>query len=142
MPSIGQTVQIDTVTNQPREQKSIDGAACVTTGSAGQAHNRNLAAVATTNVPATNSAIWTSGVTDLEIVVPATASLTGVLVVYDAPSDAVAAAWLSDTGGASSDVAYDRLLPGTTTTKQFTAGITRIDFLAIGAATIVTIGAV
>ena len=119
-------------------------------GSSGQSHNRNINAASTTYSSATNSVTWTTPVTDIEVVVPNTASVTKVLVVYDAPSDAVASAWLSDIGSAGADVAYDWVLPNSRFSRQFAGvafgrtlpGIQRIDVLPFGANTAVGIGAV
>lgn len=128
-----------------------DGMLQVSTGSSGLSHNRNINAASTTYASATNSAQWPlAPVTDIEIVVPATASLTKVLVVYDAPSDAIAALLLADIGTINTDVAYDWVLPGTTKIRQFSGtvpgrtapGIMRIDVLPFGANTGIGIGAV
>ena len=130
-------------------QKFYDGFAAVSAGASGQSHNRNIAAASTIYASATNSATWLATITDVEIVVPATASLTKVLVVYDAQSDAIASAQLNDAGGAALDVAYDWVLPGTRLFRQFTGtmpgrttpGILRIDVLPFGANTGLGIGA-
>lgn len=121
---------------------NADDALAVATGSLGQARNRNIAAAATAYASATNSVTWTTAITDIEITVPNTASLTGVLVVYGAPNDAVASAWLTDAGSATSDIAYDYVLPNSKMTRQFSGGVTRIDVLPLGAITRVVIGAV
>lgn len=119
--------------------------------SEGPSHNRNIAAANTTYASATNSVQWLTGpVSDIEIVVPATASLTKVLVVYDAPSDAIAALQLADPGTPTTDVAYDRILPGTRLFRTFSGtvpgrtapGIMRIDVLPFGANTEIGVGAV
>lgn len=129
----------------------INGMGHVMVGSAGQAHNRNINAASSTYAAATNSSTWVTGVTDISITPLVTTTQGAVqngqacLVVYDAPNDATAAAWLADTGSASADVAYDLVYAGTTLTRQFTDGITRIDVLPIGTGNTVmrvTIGAV
>lgn len=118
------------------------GAALVATGAVGQAHNRNINAASSTYASATNTITWVSAVTDVSVQVPATASLSYVLVVYDAPNDAVASAWLADTGGAAVDVAYDLVQAGQTLNRQFSSGISRLDVLPVGAVTRVVVGAV
>lgn len=119
-----------------------DGNIAVIVGALGQAHNRNIAAANITYASTTNSVTWVTGVTEVEITVPNTASVIGVLVVYGAPNDAVASAWLNDLGSASSDVAYDYVLPNSVKSRQLSGGITRIDVLPLGANTRVIIGAV
>lgn len=107
-------------------------------GAVGMAHNRYLSAVATTDVPATNSVSFAApGVTEVTVILPATVGMTGLMAVFDAPNDVVAAAWL--TAGVSTardfDLQVSRMLPGTEKTFRFTDPITRVDFRAIGAAT-------
>ena len=117
---------------EPQPMKNVDG----------QSHNRNIAAANITYASASNSVTWTTAVTDIEITVPNTASVTGVLVVYGAPNDAVASAWLTDAGSATSDVAYDYVLPNSVKIRQLSAGVTRIDVLPLVANTRLVIGAV
>lgn len=96
---------------------------------------RNLAAANTTYASASNSVTWTPGfgVTEVTISAPTTASLTGILVVFDAPNDAVAAAWLADAGSATTDIQYVLVEPGFPRTFQFISQITRLDVLPLGA---------
>lgn len=102
----------------------------------GQARNRYLSACATTDVPSTNTVTFATAVTEVTVSVPTTASLTSVMAVFDAPSDAVAAAWLTEavTTSTAADLQAVRILPNTTRTFRFTDGLTRIDFRAVGAA--------
>lgn len=107
------------------------------TGKKGPMHNRYLSACATTDVVATNTVTFLSGVTEVTISVPTTASLTSVLAAFDAPSDIVASTWLTDsvTTSTATDLQTVRILPNTQVVFQFDEpGITRIDFRAIGAA--------
>lgn len=127
-----------TQNNQPRVVKSTDGAihardAFTATGSM---RGRYLSACATTDVPATNTVTFAAAVTEVTVSVPTTASLTSVMAVFDAPSDAVAAAWLTEaiTTSTAADLQAVRILPNSTRTFRFTDGITRIDFRAVGAA--------
>ena len=108
-------------------------------GKLGQMHNRYLSACATTDVVATNTITFASPITELTVMVPTTASLTSVLAVFDAPSDIVAATWLTDavTTSTATDLQAVRILPNNTETRTFQfpeSGITRVDFRAIGAA--------
>jgi len=104
----------------------------------GVARGRYLSAVATTDVPATNTVTFTTpGITEVTVSVPATASLTSVLMAVDASSDAVAAAWLTAavTTAKDFDLQAVRVLPGNVRTFRFSAPVTRLDFRAVGAAT-------
>ena len=138
-----------TYRNESGGMQAFSATGGIIVGSTGPSHNRNIAAANTAYASATNSATWLVPITDVEIVVPATASLTKVLVVYDAQSDAIASAQLNDAGAAGSDVAYDLVLPGTRLSRQFTGtvpgrtapGILRIDVLPFGANTALGIGA-
>ena len=134
--------QIDSLTGLPTNQVSVGNAAKVMVGSAGQARNRNIADASITYASAKNTVTWVLGVTDFEITVPNTASLIGVLVVYGAPNDSVASAWLTDAGSATSDVSYDYVLPNSVKSRQLSGGVTRIDVLPLGANTRLVIGAV
>lgn len=80
-------------------------------GITGVAHNRRLSSTATTYARATNGADFTAvgGVAEVYITAinpAATPSTTEdrVLVVFDAPSEAVATAWLADTGGQAVEI--------------------------------------
>lgn len=115
------------------------------TGKTGPLQGRYLSACATTDVPATNTVTFTSRINEVTITVPTTASLTSVMAVFDAPNDAVAAAWLTDaiTTSTSTSLQAVRILPNTTQTYQLAEpGVTRIDFRAIGAACPVFVEAV
>lgn len=121
------------------EIRSTAHALHVTVGSGGQTHNRNINAASSTWASATNTATWLSpGVTDISITPLVTTTQGAVqngqacLVVYDAPNDAVAAAWLADAGSSSTDVVYDLVMAGATLNRQFSSGISRIDVLPIG----------
>lgn len=114
-------------------------------GKKGPLHGRYLSACATTDVPATNTVTFKTGVTEVTITVPTTASLTSVMAVFDAPNDAVAAAWLTDavTMSTSTSLQAVRILPNTTQTYQLDdPGVKRIDFRAVGAACPVFVEAV
>lgn len=107
------------------------------TGTLAPMKNRYLSACATTDVVATNTVTFSSGVTEVTVTVPTTSSLTSVLAAFDAPSDIVAATWLTDsvTTSTATDLQTVRILPNTPTTFTFDEpGIKRIDFRAIGAA--------
>lgn len=108
----------------------------VETLASGVMRGRYLSACATTDVPATNSVTFSAAVNEVIVSVPTTASLTSVIAVFDAPSDAVAAAWLTEavTTSTAADLQAVRILPNSTRVFRFTDGITRIDFRAVGAA--------
>lgn len=109
-----------------------------------RSQNRNLNAANATYASATNSATWTSpGVNEVSITPIVTLTQGGLqnaqacLVVYDAPNDAVAAAWLADIGSVNADVEYDIVFVGQTLTRTFNsptgpAPIKRVDVLPIG----------
>lgn len=102
----------------------------------GQARNRYMSAAATTWAAATNSCTWPSpGVSEISVTVPTTASLTEVLVIASAPSDAyVSAAFAAgQVTSTTTDVATAVILPNTTKTFVFSSPITRLDFLPLGA---------
>ena len=118
-----------------------DGAAHVTTTKRGEAHNRNIAAAATTHPgdDSTNTATWTAAeeVTELSIRAieatgAASTSALGYLVVVNAPTAAIALAWLTDAGSASQDVQYEMGYYGEELIIKRTTNITRIDVLPIG----------
>lgn len=108
----------------------------VGSGVTSQARNRNIAAAATSWANATNTVTWTSGIYEVTVTVnlAAAASVTGALIVFDAPNDATASAWLSDAGSQSSDVQYAVVLNAQRQTFLLSAPITRLDVLALGAA--------
>lgn len=108
-----------------------------TTAGIALSKNRYLSACATTDVTATNTCTWDSpGITELTVLVPTTASLTSVMAVFDAPSDLVAATWLTAgvTTSTDADLLVVRVLPALERTFYFSAPITRVDFRAVGAA--------
>lgn len=101
---------------------------------------RTISAVATTydaTTPDKNKQTDATGIVELTLTVPLTASLTSVRVAFDASSNAVAKAWLDDTTVDADGIQYRTIVPGTTRTFHFSSPITRWDMLAIGAATIV-----
>lgn len=103
----------------------------------GQSHNRYLSAAALTWAAATNSCTWPSpGISEITITVPTTASLTSVIVIFDAPNDATEAAWAAAAivTSTNSDLNYAVVLPNTSRTFIFSNPITRIDFQPQGAA--------
>jgi hypothetical protein len=103
----------------------------------GMAKNRYLSAAATTWAAATNSCTWNpDGVNEITIAIPTTASLTNVLVVFDAPNDVVAANWFTSgiSTSNSTDLQTFVILPNSSKTFQLSSKINRIDFLPIGAA--------
>lgn len=114
-----------------------DGTQVVAIGASGQAHNRDLAAVAiTTWASATNTVTFPApGVTDITIIDNplGTASVTGLKVCFDAPNDAVAQAWLTDTGSLTVDAPYTYMKNQDRVNYIFSTPITRLDFLAYGA---------
>jgi hypothetical protein len=120
-------------------------------GLKGIAHNRNIDAAATTHPGdgTNNVATWTVEENVREAVV-AIADDTGeavqsdlaCLVVVNAPSDAIAQTWLTDTGSASQDVLYEIVTPYQPLTIQRTSAITQIDVLPIGDTCRVVIAAV
>ena len=124
---------LDSTTGLPVSDKSTGGAKHVMTGSAGQAHNRELNAVAGTRVSMT----WVTPVTELTFIVTretAPALVTPIIAAsivccFDAPSNAVADAWLVSTNSASADSQRSIIQENQRITFQFTSGITRIDFL-------------
>lgn len=127
-----------------------EGVSEVTTGSSGQGHNKNMVGVSTAYAAVTNGITWPNPVTDFEIVVPNTATLKWVLVVYDMPNAATAAGLLADIGSGGTDVAYDWILPNSRFFRRYTGvgfgrklpGVLRLDFLPIGANTDIGVGAV
>jgi hypothetical protein len=83
---------------------SIGGAGHVYPGIEGEAQTRRLNALATTYARATNGADFTAvgGVREIYITLLPTAAFTNekkAIATFDAPNEATAAAWLSDTGG-------------------------------------------
>ncbi len=123
----------------------------VLTEKTGPAHNRNIALAATTHpgTDATNTATWTAAeaVTELTIdAIPTTAGAVQAndkyLVVVNAPSAAVAKAWLEDAGTASQDVLYEVGSLQSQKVISRSAPITRVDVLPIGDTMRVIIGAV
>jgi hypothetical protein len=129
----------DGLSKRSEEIVSIKQYLGVTTGWGGQSHNRNINAASSTFAVATNTATWATPVHEVAITpIVTTTQGTAVfngqacLVIYDAPSDAVAIAWMADIGNATSDIAYDIVFAGTTLNRLFTSGISRIDVLPIG----------
>lgn len=108
----------------------------VEAGAVGPARNRYLSACATTDVPATNTVTFPIPVSEVTVIVPATASLTSVMAAFDAASDAVAHAWLEAgiTTAKDFDLQVSRFLPNVPRTLRFSEPISRIDFRAVGAA--------
>src|SRR3990172_10526799 len=94
------------------DQKGILGAELVIHGIAGEGHTRRLNALNTTYARATNGADFTDagGVKEIYVtVMPSAAGVAGdlskeAILTYDAPSEAVASAFLADTGGQTTDV--------------------------------------
>lgn len=119
-------------------QSFVAGAARVTTGKSGTPHNRNINAASSTYAEATNSATWTTAVTNITItpLVTTTQGATqngqACLVVYNAPDAATASSWLSDAGSASADVQYDIIYAGQSLSISSVDGFTRVDVLPIG----------
>lgn len=120
----------------PHPVKTSGGHPVVEAFAMGLSRNRYLSACAVTDVPATNTVTFSTGVTEVTVLVPTTASLTSVIAAFDAPSDAVAAAWLTAavTTTTDADLQVSRILPNSSRTFRFSDPITRIDFRAVGAA--------
>jgi len=93
-------------------QGTAEGVALVIQGLVGEAHTRRLNALNTTYGRATNGADFTDvgGVKEIYVtIMPSAAGVAGDLskeavMTYDAPSEAVAAAFLADTGGQATGV--------------------------------------
>ena len=93
-------------------QGTADGAGLVIQGLSGEGHVRRLNALNTTYARATNGANFTAvgGVKEVYItILPSAAGVAGdlskeAILTYDAPSEAVASAFLADTGGQTTDV--------------------------------------
>jgi hypothetical protein len=109
---------------------------------AGQAQIRNIPAATAIYAAATNFITFTTAAKQFDFTVPATGSLTRVLVVYGPTDTTEAAAWLADAGTLSTDVQYDWLLPGQKFTRKLTAGVTKIAVLPVGADTALHVVAV
>lgn len=124
------------------KQRISDGRAHVTTDKVGVAHNRNIAAAATTHPGdgTNNVATWTvaEGVEELSIRVieaTTTSNVPGALaylVVVNAPSDAIAKTWLEDAGSSSQDVMYQMGYYGEELIIKRTSPITQVDVLPVG----------
>ena len=77
-----------------------------------------------------------TGIKELIVSPIATATVgSGVNVAFDAPSNAVAAAWFADTTNDSDVLQYVFVPGGTTRSFVFDSAITRWDYQAVGAAT-------
>src|SRR3990172_3657950 len=109
------TVQVfteDSISGTLVPNKSLSGAELVIHGIAGEGHTRRLNALNTTYARATNGADFTAvgGVKEIYVtVMPSAAGVAGglskeAILTYDAPSEAVASAFLADTGGQATDV--------------------------------------
>ena len=124
------------------------------TGPIGAAHNRNINDAVTTHpgTNATNTATWTEaeGVTELTInsinssgTGAALQNDEGYLVVINAPTAAIAKAWLEDAGAAGQDVVYESgITVGEPLVIRRTTAITRIDVLPLNVDQRFIIGAV
>ena len=109
-------------------------------GLKGAAHNRNIAAAATTH-PAdgsNNVATFTAAENIREITINAVGGVAAALqndeaylVVINAPSNATALAWLTAAGGAAQDVMYEVGYPSQPLVIQRTAAITQVDVLPL-----------
>jgi hypothetical protein len=100
--------------------------------------NRNINAAVTTYAAATNTATWTSTDNVKSIVItPKSATAAALqndefcLVVFDATNEAVASGFLSDTGGASTDVEYFMVAVGQKRQFDFVDYLTRVDVLPL-----------
>lgn len=96
-----------------------------------QARNREFAAVSTRE-----SCTWTEGVTEVTITVfqeaAGTAELRAVVgVCFDAPSDAVADAWLTHADSKTTDSNMVAIPVGESRAFYFTDAITRLDVIRL-----------
>lgn len=113
-------------------------------GPSGTQHNRNMNAATAVYAESTNSVNWPVDVLVTRII---TVSFPCV-VVYGAPNAGAASTWLSDTGTASTDVAYDYVpantifIPELSVNPSTGAGFRRTDALPIGGASRIIISAV
>ena len=116
-------------------------------GNDGTVQNRNINAAATTYATSTNTATWTTGVTQMVFTAKsATAAALQndefCLIAFDAPTEGVASSWLSDTGGAAVSVQYHMLAVGEPREFYFTDPVTRVDVLPLNDTMSVVIEAV
>ena len=123
-------------------------------GPTGAAHNRNINDAVTTHPgnDTTNTATWTAaeGVTELTITSinssgtgSANQNDEGYLVVINAPTAAIALAWLTDAGAVGQDIVYEGgITAGEPLIIRRTTAITRIDVLPLNIDQRFVIGAV
>ena len=132
--------QGDSISNKPTVQASTNRAAHVQTGLTGPAHNRNIAAAAVTHPgdDTTNHAKWTVAENVKEVIFDAIPAVGATLqnnekyiVVVNAPTGAIAKAWLEDAGGPEQDIIYNigNLSEALVITR--TTPITRVDVLPL-----------
>lgn len=131
----------------------------ITTGSAhildagktGAAHNRNIPAAAATHpgTDATNTATWTTAEGVTELTINAIGNVGGALqndekyiAVINAPTAAIAKAWLEDAGTLSQDVVYEMGNITESLIIRRTTPITRLDVLPLNVAMRLVVGAV
>lgn len=131
-------VAYDPLSNKPVRLHASNNSLSLISGSSGASHNRNIAAAATTYASATNSATWNSSLGLKEATIVVKSATAGALqndelclVVFNAPSDAVASNWLSDAGAVGQDVQYYMVPVAVPRTFQFTDALTRVDVLPL-----------
>ena len=78
---------------------------------------------------------------DVTFVYEALTANPALLVAFDAPSDATASLWLTDTGGAAVNIMYDIIHVGENKTYNFTSYLSRLDVLPLTDAMRVVVGA-
>lgn len=95
----------------------------------------NVAITYDATTPGVNTQTDTTGIVELTLCCPLTASCTGLLVCFSASSNAVAKSWLDDATTDTVGLQYRFIPQGTTRTFHFSSPVTRWDMKALGAAT-------
>lgn len=121
------------------DQRGTAGAAHVIEALvAGQAHDRLQTGIVATR----QSVTWPSEVTEITVSVyreAATDEFSVLGVVFGAPSDAVADAWLAQTESSNTDYQVAYIRAGETRTFPLTDGITRLDMMRMIGGTSLTV---
>jgi len=131
--------------------KLTNEAAHVQIGKTGPAHNRNIAAAATTHpgLDTTNHAEWSAALDIRELTIGAVLNTPAALdsgdayiVVINAPDALTAKTFLEDAGSATQDIQYEFGYIGELKTISRTSAIKRIDVLPLNGVSRFFIGAV
>lgn len=111
----------------------------LTTGVTSQSKNRLRTAIAETYSATTNSCTWLAAdnIKEITVFITATNSISAVpsenyaLLAFNAGSDAIASAWLTEVDSAADDAQLEKIPIGVMVTLRFTSALTRLDALPV-----------